>query len=225
MKSFLIVGTGTEVGKTYITTSLCAGLRKLDYSVGALKPIITGFNFSNENDTIKILKALNKAPSKNNINCTSPWRFSKHLSPDIASDNKISFSEVSTFCKEKIKTKNFDFLFIETAGGVMTPINKKFTMLDLVKSLDIPVIMVTANYLGMLSHTLTAYQSLKSINAKISAILISQTSQKEGVSITKNYKSLKNHMKEEIFIMPFSKYYTNKSNKLIKLAKYLKAYK
>ena len=47
----------------------------------------------------------------------------------------------------------------------MTPINQKKTFLDLAKVLKIPVLLVSANYLGAISHTLSAAAILK--NEKI----------------------------------------------------------
>ena len=59
MTAYFITGTGTGVGKTYLTTALCWQLSEQQKSVVGLKPIISGFDAADpENDTALILKSL-----------------------------------------------------------------------------------------------------------------------------------------------------------------------
>jgi dethiobiotin synthase len=113
------------------------------------------------------------------LNSISPWRFTEAVSPHFAAKNSgtnINFLDVKNFCQEKIalaKTNN-QFLFIEAAGGVMTPINDEKTFLDLAADLKIPTLLVSANYLGSISHTLCAVTALKSRNVVIEKIIINE---------------------------------------------------
>ena len=168
--SFLILGIGTEIGKTFLVENLC---KKIPNS-RAIKPVITGFdpkNFS-ISDSAKILSSMRVKVSLENIAEISPWRFSQPVAPCFA--GKIDFFEVVKFCQNQIriaKKSNCHF-FIESAGGVMTPITYEHSFIDLAIALEIPVLLVAANYLGAISHTLTAVLALESKNIKISKILV-----------------------------------------------------
>ncbi len=169
-KIYLIAGSGTDVGKTFFLENLCVKLKKNNHLVSAIKPIISGFTIDDLNsDSAKILKSLNLEISVNNLNSISPWQFKNPLSPNIAAElegKKIDFLEVIDFCKKEIeKSIKLDrFLFIETAGGIMTPVNDEKTFLDLAEELKIPVLFVSKNYLGTINHTLCAIEAMKTRN-------------------------------------------------------------
>ena len=201
-KIYFIVGTGTDIGKTFLVENLCRNFP----SAMAIKPIASGFKDDDENsDSAKILSAINNSQISLNVNPSlpkvdldspvelpsdrlkvtsklddiSPWRFEEAVSPHFAAKNssmKINFLDVKNFCQEKIafaKTNN-QLLFIEAAGGVMTPINDEKTFLDLAADLKIPTLLVSANYLGSISHTLCAVTALKSRNVVIEKIIINE---------------------------------------------------
>ncbi len=186
-KIYFIVGIGTDIGKTFLVENLCRNFP----SAMAIKPIISGFKDDDENsDSAKILSVINnsqislKSPFErlrmtSKLDDVSPWRFEEAVSPHFAAKNsgtEINFSDVKNFCQEKIslaKTNN-QFLFIEAAGGVMTPINDEKTFLDLAAELKIPTLLVSANYLGSISHTLCAVTALKSRNVAIEKIIINE---------------------------------------------------
>jgi dethiobiotin synthetase len=52
-------------------------------------------------------------------------------------------------------------LIIETAGGVMTPLSENLLNIDLIRNLNLPVILVSNHYLGSINHTLLSIQALQ----------------------------------------------------------------
>ncbi len=197
-KIYFVAAVGTDIGKTFLVENLCRVLPK----VTAIKPIASGSHDDDKNsDSAKILTALGLENSKSNLDSISPWRFKEPVSPHFAAKNsntKIDFLEVKNFCQRKIfqAIDEDKFLFIEAAGGVMTPINDERTFLDLAAQLKIPTLLLTANYLGAISHTLCAVVALKSRKVKIEKIIInedlpSQTSQSQSIVETiKNFSSI-----------------------------------
>ena len=174
-QSYLILGIDTDIGKTFFTESLCKDLRKKKIAISAIKPIVSGFTMDDKNsDSVRILSALGRKISKETLDEISPWRFKEPVSPHLA--GKINFSEVVKFCREKIAAaqKNNEFLFIEAAGGVMTPITDKKTFLDLAYALGIPTLLVSANYLGSISHTLCAANALQNKKVPLKKIILNE---------------------------------------------------
>ena len=75
--------------------------------IDAIKPIISGFDMKQSvfSDTGILLESLNKKKNIKNIENTSPWRFKRSLSPDMASrieKKSINFSKVVHFCEHRI---------------------------------------------------------------------------------------------------------------------------
>jgi len=59
---------------------------------------------------------------------------------------------------------------------VMTPINDNKTFLDLAVELQIPTLLVSANYLGAISHTLSAVKALDLSGVVVEKIIINENS-------------------------------------------------
>ena len=169
-QSYIILAVGTDIGKTFLVENLC----KKNSNFYAIKPVITGFNGDGTSDSERILNALGLQINKNNLDKISPWRFKKPISPNFLAN--ISQDEIIEFCLKNIEKAKKDkkILLIESAGGVMTPINNNFTFLDLANALKIPILLVTSNYLGSISHTLCCLESIKNKNLKISKIIVNE---------------------------------------------------
>ena len=75
---------------------------------------------------------------------------------------------------EKIVLPNTDgrSLIVEGAGGCMVPINSRKITLDLIKYLDLPVILVVKNELGCVSSTLTSILALRNWNIEIAGVIL-----------------------------------------------------
>ena len=194
--AYLIVATGTDIGKTFLLEKICQKLRDCKIIVSAVKPVASSFRDDDlQSDSAKILQALGRKITAENIAEITPWRFAAPLAPSLAAaaeNKKIIFDEVKNFCAEKIlqlQNENFhsqnlsgisakaavqnkNFLFIESAGGVMTPLSDDKTFLDLAVALKIPVLLLTANYLGAISHTLCAVEALRSKAISIERIIV-----------------------------------------------------
>ncbi|WP_412080595.1 ATP-dependent dethiobiotin synthetase BioD [Streptococcus gallolyticus] len=82
-------------------------------------------------------------------------------------------------------------VIIEMAGGIMSPINQKQSMLDIVKAVNLPVILVVSSYLGSLNHTLLTLKVLQSEGIDIFGIIFNQVRTVEGI-ITDSNEYIKN---------------------------------
>jgi dethiobiotin synthetase len=180
MSAYLVLGIGTDIGKSFLVENLCK--KSTDFL--AIKPVCTGLNDDDQNsDPARILRAIGKELNQQNLNEISPWRFEEPCSPHFIKE-EIDYEKVKKFCQQKIASNRSKHLLIEAAGGVMTPITNNKTFLDLAKDLAIPVILVSGNYLGAISHTLTATEVLKAAKIEIGAIVVNER-EKEKHSVVK----------------------------------------
>jgi dethiobiotin synthetase len=216
-KNYLILGIGTDIGKTFLVENFCRILRQKKISVTAIKPVISGFKDGDlSSDSVRILAALGLKISKKNLDSISPWRFEAAVSPHFAAEiaeEKISFAAVKKFCLERISQakKQNQILLIEAAGGVMTPITVQKNFLDLAVELKIPVLLVSANYLGSISHTLCAVEALKSRKIVIERIIVNEvfpeSEKTASVQINQVIETIKNFSKiETISLKDFLKF-------------------
>lgn len=179
MGNFFITSSGTGIGKTLVTAVLCWQLKQQGKSVTALKPVISGFDYSDlESDSAIILKSGGITVSRAAMEAISPWRFAAPLAPSMAAAQEdkpqIELDVVLEFCRTHARLKS-DFVLVEGAGGVMSPLNHRHTMLDVMEALAWPTIVVGGSYLGAISHTLTALEALQARRVKVAALVLSES--------------------------------------------------
>lgn len=179
-KAYFIAAIDTDLGKSFLVENLCEVYLQNKIAITAIKPVASGFKIDDEtSDCARILKALGKEPSQENVNLITPWQFLEASSPNFAAKKEqksINFDEIVDFCQKNIENskKNGEILLIESAGGIMTPINDDKTFLDLSLALKIPVLLLTANYLGSISQTLCAAEALNKNNIFIERIILNE---------------------------------------------------
>jgi dethiobiotin synthetase len=176
--AIFVTATGTDVGKTFVMAGLIRHFRAAGRPVEALKPIVSGFDPAalQASDPGVLLAALGRPVTIEEIERIAPWRFTAPLSPDLAAAREgraIGFDELLDFSRRPAKTGSI--LLIEGVGGVMVPLDNKHTVLDWMKALHIPVLVVTGSYLGTISHTLTALHVLAQRNLDIAAVVVSES--------------------------------------------------
>jgi dethiobiotin synthetase len=177
--AIFITATGTDVGKTFVAAALIRHLRQMGHAVEAIKPIVSGFDPARivSSDPGVLLAALGRPVSAEEIDRISPWRFRAALSPDLSAKREgrsIDVDAVIEFCQRTVAQQR-GIVLIEGVGGIMVPLDDNRTVLDWMMALRIPLILVTGSYLGTISHTLTALDSLFRRELDVLAIIVSET--------------------------------------------------
>lgn len=168
MKKFFIIGTDTEVGKTYISTNLIKAYQAQNIDSICLKPVASGKSQTSDmcEDVEQIYQAYNQKYSAEKINQVS---FTQAVAPHIIAaqtNTNISLEKLQGFVENNYSSKH-DVTFVEGAGGLLTPYSNQTTQFDLIKMLNIPVLLVTAIKVGCINHTLLTINELKRHNIKI----------------------------------------------------------
>lgn len=176
MSTFFVTATGTDLGKTYVLCRIIEKLRARGAKVRALKPVLSGFDASDPGatDSGRLLVAQGLDVSDESIAGITPWRFVPPLSPDIAAARAgvwIALEDVSRFCASA--ADGGGPLFVEGAGGVMSPLGSDFLNIDLIERLKAKPMLVCGGYLGTISHTLTALEAMKARGVPPVAIIMS----------------------------------------------------
>jgi dethiobiotin synthetase len=160
MAAFFVTGTGTDIGKTFVTAALIHAWRRRGRAVAALKPVASGFDPARiaESDPGVLLAALGKAPTAQALDAIAPWRFRAPLSPDMAAQREgrhLDFAALVDHSRAAVASAE-GMLLIEGVGGIMVPLDDRHTVLDWMADLQLPLILIAGSYLGTISHTLSA---------------------------------------------------------------------
>jgi dethiobiotin synthetase len=186
MTAIFVSATGTDVGKTFVTTGLIRHYLRDGRAIDAIKPVVSGFDPAamQESDPAALLAALGRPLTLDEMQRIAPWRFVAPLSPDLAAAREgrvIDLGAVTDFCRAAMAARR-GHLFIEGIGGIMVPLDPTHTVLDLITKLRLPLLLVAGTYVGTISHTLTALQVLARRNLDVAAIIVSE-SQRSAASL------------------------------------------
>lgn len=157
MAKYFITGIGTGIGKTLISAILTEKL-KADY----WKPIQSG-----DLDTSDSITLGNLISNTQTVIHPESYRLTQPLSPHLSA--KLDGIEIDLNKIHMPLTDNN--LIIEGAGGLMVPLNEKELIIDLIKKLNVEVILVSQNYLGSINHTLLSINLLKQYEIPIKGII------------------------------------------------------
>jgi dethiobiotin synthetase len=176
---FFVTGTGTGIGKSFITAALVRQARALGRSVTAYKPVVTGWHPDkiDASDTGLLLRSMEMAANEETIQRLSPWRYEMAMAPSMAAAielRSIDFDALALHSRGAVVAPD-DVVLIEGVGGVMVPLGPNRTVLDWIDAVEIPALLVTGSYLGTLSHTFTALAVMKQRHIPLHAIIVNES--------------------------------------------------
>jgi dethiobiotin synthetase len=157
--NIIIAGIHTGIGKTVCSAIITEALH-YDY----WKPVQAGE--LDATDSMFIQQHISNNATKIH---PEAYRLKLAASPHWAADE-----EGLTIKIDELKIPVPDQgLVIETAGGLMSPLNKTETNLDLIKKFSYPIILVCSDYLGSINHSLLTIEVLKEHGVKIMGLVFS----------------------------------------------------
>ncbi len=170
-RSFFVIGTDTDIGKTYVSTLFYEALRKYNYFY--YKPIQSGC-FLRDNmlvapDVDFLCKFNNMDYNKNMVTYTLKEEVSPHLAAEMEK-TEINIEKIKEHYA-KISDK-YSATIVEGAGGLLVPlIRDKFYIYDLIKLLNLPVVLVCGTRVGAINHTLLTIKVLENMGIKIHGLV------------------------------------------------------
>ena len=157
MHRIFVSGIGTDVGKTIVSAMLAEALGA-DY----WKPVQCG-NLG-ENDSARVRKLVSNPDLKVH---PERYRLQTPASPHLAASIDGVSMRLSDFSPPDTSNK----LIIEGAGGLLVPLSDTEMMIDLIKQLAAPVVLVSRNYLGSINHTLLSIEALRTRGIKLLGVV------------------------------------------------------
>ncbi len=195
MPSFLITGTDTGVGKTVVGCGLAADLTAQRKRVGILKPAETGCP-EREGELYPQDAALlaGFAQSSLPLEEICPYRFAPPLAPSVAADMAGTAIEVNRI-REHLQRQvaSHDIVIVEGAGGLLVPLNGRYSFADLAADLQLPVLIVIGSKLGALNHALLTFHCAQARSLPILGYILNHpapASESSDLAIQTNAQTL-----------------------------------
>jgi dethiobiotin synthetase len=156
-KAIFITGTGTEIGKTIVTSFLYLALREMGVKTKIFKPIQTGLAEESSSFADQYWYETVLGEEKGS---TGMYYMEPAVSPHLA-----SALTNTTISPDLIKNKilelksQYDVVLVEGAGGLAVPLiensNGFYMTKDLIKECELPTIIVSLAGLGAIHHSVT----------------------------------------------------------------------
>jgi dethiobiotin synthetase len=163
-RRIVVVGTGTGVGKTWLSCALLRYLRVRGHTALGLKPIESGVTVAAETDAAALATA-GTPPTEvsfSGATATQPYRLVDPISPHLAARRAgmtVELDVALRYVREQeslIATRASPLTLIESAGGLFSPLGEGVTNFELACALEPAAwLLVAPDSLGVL-HDLTA---------------------------------------------------------------------
>lgn len=144
-KAIVVTGTDTGIGKTIFSAGLTKALNATYF-----KPVQAGLE--EETDT-EIVTRLSGQPALEEL-----YRLKMPASPHLAAEAEDRLIETETL---RLPNDIGGVLVVEGAGGLMVPVNRQHTYLDVFAKWQRPVILCARTQLGTINHTLLSLKALR----------------------------------------------------------------
>lgn len=170
-----ITATDTGVGKTVAACGIAHALRVRGVCVGVCKPFASGCDKGPDGGLISqdavALRAASGCGSP--LEVINPIRYAAPLAPAVAAqlcgrppDWRILAGAIGQIegCS--------DVVVMEGIGGLLVPLDDEHTVLDLIRGVGYPVVVVTRAGLGTLNHTAMTVRLLRAAGCRVAGLVI-----------------------------------------------------
>jgi len=173
-QSYFVVGTDTNVGKTYIASALLRYFAVKGKKAVGMKPVASGCELSEHgiwqgqlvnDDVVALYEAGNVAAALELIN---PYHFEPAIAPHIAAEKDGVHIDLDLIVRSyHTLAEMADVVVVEGAGGFFVPLNDSQTLADLAVKLNLPIILVVGMRLGCINHALLTVEAIKARGLKL----------------------------------------------------------
>jgi dethiobiotin synthase len=166
LRGVFVTGTDTGIGKTVISAALLVRYRSAAI-VRYWKPIQTGIDRDDDTLAVSTLAGDAGRPPLND-GVRLPRSLSPHLAARYAGQT-ISLEPLLSLAASQSLNERF---IVEGAGGVLVPINESALMVDFMRALGLPVLVIARSTLGTINHTLLTVEALRGRGLAVAGVIM-----------------------------------------------------
>lgn len=174
--ALFITGTDTGVGKTVIAGAIANWFHQQGARVAVLKPAATGCVHRREglvSEDAEFLAAC--ADARHPLDLICPQRYVEPLAPAVAAERAKQPLDWQAIERSiRIMSADSDVMIVEGVGGVRVPMDERHQVIDMMRWLGAPAIVVARPDLGTINHTLLTVQAVRDAGLKVAGVVINR---------------------------------------------------
>ncbi len=167
-RGIFITGTGTDVGKTYITALLVKILQEAGVKGAYYKAAVSGNERDSQGrlipgdaDWVKTVSGIAQP-----LESMVPYIYEQAVSPHLAAVQEGNPVERSVVCRRyEALCREYDYITMEGSGGILCPLRQEagneLWLEDIIRELRLPCLVVADAGLGTINHTILTLEYLK----------------------------------------------------------------
>lgn len=161
-RGVFITGTDTDAGKTHASVALLRTLREHRLRAVGMKPVasgcVRGVQGLRSSDAEQLIAA--SAPRPPYVDC-NPFAFEPPIAPHIAAREAGIAIDLDAIAAAYARlARGADRVVVEGVGGWAVPYSATTMQVDLVRRLQLPVILVVGLRVGCISHALLGVRAI-----------------------------------------------------------------
>ncbi len=168
-RALFVTGTDTGVGKSVASAALLHALRRHGGRSVGMKPVASGCEATAEGwrneDALLLQAASQPRPRYQDVN---PYALPQPLAPEIAAAEagvRIALAPIlDAYARLAAQA---DTVVVEGVGGWAAPISAELDQIDLVRALDLSVVLVVGVRLGAINHARLSAQAIAAAGARL----------------------------------------------------------
>lgn len=186
--SLFVTSTGTEIGKTVVSSLFVRLLEEIGRTTGYFKPIASGCGETEHGyrspDEVEVIRDTPLSPEQ----VHAEYRFDAPLSPDRAARREDRSIELEPVLERWDRLRDrYDSVVVEGIGGAAVPFSPRADVADLAERLGLPTVLVVAADLGTISHTRTAVGHLEEAGVRTAGIVLTPARGEEIEAINRDH--------------------------------------
>jgi dethiobiotin synthetase len=172
----VVTATDTEVGKTVIAGAIANYFLRQGARIAVSKPIATGCVHRREGWVSEDAEFLAScADARFPLDLICPQRYREPLAPAVAADRAQQPLDWGAIDRSlQGMARESDVIVVEGIGGILVPLDKEHTTLDIARWLKLPTVVVARPNLGTINHTLMTLETLRRANVPIAGVVINR---------------------------------------------------
>ena len=177
VKGIFVTGTGTDVGKTYVTGLIIKKIKENGMTPGYFKAAMSG-NEREEDGTLIPGDALwvkNVSGISQSVEEMCPYVYEHAYSPHLASRLEGNHVEMAVVLDNYRKVKEkYDYITVEGSGGILCPIcfdEARIGLTDIIDEMELDCILVADAGLGTINSVVLTYEYMKNRNMNIKGMI------------------------------------------------------
>lgn len=177
--SWFITATDTGAGKTRVADLLVRASRAAGHDAAGYKPVCCG-----DRGDAEILAAASGGLSLDEVN---PVWLMQPVAPWVATllGGQAVDPRVLTAGFDRLAARH-EIVVVEGVGGWEVPIAPGYAVADLAVELGLPVVVVVANRLGALNHTLLTVKAVRARGLRVAGLVLNQLADELDTAMISN---------------------------------------